>query len=85
MSPALIVVVPTYNEREMLPLFLDEFARTGGECLVVDDSSPDGTGELADELARERPWLHVLHRRTRAVWARRTGPGSPGRSSATTS
>ena len=62
MSPELIVVVPTYNEREMLPLFLDEFARTGGECLVVDDSSPDGTGELADELARERPWLHVLHR-----------------------
>ena len=46
MSPELIVVVPTYNEREMLPLFLDEFARTGGECLVVDDSSPDGTGEL---------------------------------------
>ena len=60
--PRAIVVVPTYNEREMLPLFLDEFARTGGECLIVDDSSPDGTGELADELARERPWMHVLHR-----------------------
>ena len=60
--PREIVVVPTYNEREMLPLFLDEFARTGAECLIVDDSSPDGTGELADELARERPWLHVLHR-----------------------
>ena len=60
--PRDIVVVPTYNEREMLPLFLEEFARAGGECLVVDDSSPDGTGELADELARERPWLHVLHR-----------------------
>ena len=60
--PRDIVVLPTYNEREMLPLFLEEFARTGGECLVVDDSSPDGTGELADELARERPWLHVLHR-----------------------
>jgi dolichol-phosphate mannosyltransferase len=60
--PRAIVVVPTYNEREMLPLFLDEFARTGGECLIVDDSSPDGTGELADELAQERPWMHVLHR-----------------------
>jgi dolichol-phosphate mannosyltransferase len=60
--PREIVVVPTYNEREMLPLFLDEFARTGGECLIVDDSSPDGTGELADELARDRSWLHVLHR-----------------------
>jgi dolichol-phosphate mannosyltransferase len=30
--------------------------------LVIDDSSPDGTGELAEELAAERPWLHVLHR-----------------------
>ena len=30
--------------------------------LVIDDSSPDGTGALADELAAERPWLHVLHR-----------------------
>jgi dolichol-phosphate mannosyltransferase len=60
--PSAIVVVPTYNEREMLPLFLAEFARTGGECLIVDDSSPDGTGELADELAQERPWMHVLHR-----------------------
>jgi dolichol-phosphate mannosyltransferase len=60
--PGEIVVVPTYNEREMLPLFLAEFAGTGAECLIVDDSSPDGTGEQADELARERPWLHVLHR-----------------------
>jgi dolichol-phosphate mannosyltransferase len=60
--PSEIVVVPTYNEREMLPLFLDRFARAGGECLIVDDSSPDGTGELADDLARDRPWLHVLHR-----------------------
>ena len=60
--PSEIVVVPTYNEREMLPLFLEQFARDGGECLIVDDSSPDGTGELADDLARDRPWLHVLHR-----------------------
>jgi dolichol-phosphate mannosyltransferase len=60
--PRAIVVVPTYNEREMLPLFLDEFVRTGRECLIVDDSSPDGTGELADELALERSWMHVLRR-----------------------
>jgi dolichol-phosphate mannosyltransferase len=60
--PREIVVVPTYNERQMLPLFLEEFAATGAECLIVDDSSPDGTGELAEELAGERPWLHVLHR-----------------------
>jgi dolichol-phosphate mannosyltransferase len=60
--PGEIIVVPTYNEREMLPLFLEQLAATGVECLIVDDSSPDGTGELADELAAERPWLHVLHR-----------------------
>jgi dolichol-phosphate mannosyltransferase len=57
-----IVVVPTYDERESLPLFLDRFEPTGMDLLIVDDSSPDGTGELADELARTRPWMHVLHR-----------------------
>ncbi len=57
-----IVVVPTYEERESLPLFLERFAATGMELLIVDDSSPDGTGELADALAAPRPWMHVLHR-----------------------
>ena len=57
-----IVVVPTYDEREALPLFVERFAPTGMELLVVDDGSPDGTGVLADELAGERPWMHVLHR-----------------------
>ena len=61
-SPRTIVVVPTYDERESLPLFLERFAPTGLELLIVDDSSPDGTGELADELAATRPWMHVLHR-----------------------
>lgn len=59
-----IVVVPTYDEREALPLFVERFAAaaTGMDLLVVDDSSPDGTGELADSLAAARPWMHVLHR-----------------------
>ena len=57
-----IVVVPTFDEREALPLFVERFAATGMELLIVDDSSPDGTGELADELALARPWMHVLHR-----------------------
>jgi dolichol-phosphate mannosyltransferase len=57
-----IVVVPTYDERESLPLLLERFAPTGLELLIVDDSSPDGTGDLADELAATRPWMHVLHR-----------------------
>ncbi|MBW3654266.1 MAG: polyprenol monophosphomannose synthase [Actinobacteria bacterium] len=57
-----IVVVPTYDERESLPIFVERFAPAGMELLVVDDSSPDGTGALADELAATRPWMHVLHR-----------------------
>jgi dolichol-phosphate mannosyltransferase len=57
-----IVVVPTYNEADALPRFVERFAATGLELLVVDDASPDGTGELADALAADRPWMHVLHR-----------------------
>jgi dolichol-phosphate mannosyltransferase len=57
-----IVVVPTYEEAEVLPLFVERFSATGLELLIVDDSSPDGTGELADQLAASRPWMHVLHR-----------------------
>jgi dolichol-phosphate mannosyltransferase len=57
-----IVVVPTYCEAEALPHFVDRFAPTGLELLIVDDASPDGTGQLADALAADRPWMHVLHR-----------------------
>ena len=60
-APA-IVVVPTYDERDALPLFVERFSASGMELLIVDDRSPDGTGELADSLAGERPWMHVLHR-----------------------
>jgi dolichol-phosphate mannosyltransferase len=61
-DPRTIVVVPTYDEREALPLFVERFAATGFHLLVVDDSSPDGTGELADALAAQRPWMRVMHR-----------------------
>ncbi len=57
-----IVVVPTYQEREMLPRFLQAFEGSGFHALVVDDGSPDGTGEWAEEYARGQPWLHVLRR-----------------------
>ena len=83
--PLEIVVVPTYNEREMLPLFLEEFARAGGECLIVDDSSPDGTGELADDLDATGPGSMCSTAPARKGWEPRTGPGSRGRSSAATS
>jgi dolichol-phosphate mannosyltransferase len=63
-----VIVLPTYNECDNLQRVVEaigaERARTPfpGDVLVVDDASPDGTGELADELAATHPWLHVLHR-----------------------
>jgi dolichol-phosphate mannosyltransferase len=66
-APALALVVPTYNERDRLPELVRAIFRayeTGGidgELVVVDDNSPDGTGALADELARSFP-IRVLHR-----------------------
>jgi len=59
-----LVVVPTYNERETLPdLAAAVLALSGGwRLLVVDDGSPDGTGELADELAHREARVSVLHR-----------------------
>ena len=59
-----VVVVPTYNERETLPSLAEAvLALPGGwRLLIVDDGSPDGTGELADEIARAEPRLSVLHR-----------------------
>lgn len=59
-----LIVVPTYNERGNLPELIQRLESVGLELdvLVVDDSSPDGTGELAEELSAERPWLKVMHR-----------------------
>jgi dolichol-phosphate mannosyltransferase len=61
-----LVCVPTYNERdnvEALVRALGEVIDTARDgVLVIDDGSPDGTGEIADRLAEELPWLAVLHR-----------------------
>ena len=59
-----IVVVPTYNEAENLPLLLPKILDRDQrlEALVVDDSSPDGTGRIADEFAAGDSRIHVLHR-----------------------
>lgn len=59
-----LVIIPTYNERENLPVVIDRLLRTPGlRVLVVDDGSPDGTGQLADALARSTNGrVSVLHR-----------------------
>lgn len=63
-----LVVTPTYNERESLPRLarrvLDSPADV--DLLIVDDDSPDGTGEWADELATTEPRVRVLHRPEKA-------------------
>ncbi len=63
------LILPTYNEIENLEAIAAAAAKAltgaapdGFRILVVDDGSPDGTGELADRLSREHDWLHVLHR-----------------------
>ena len=67
-SESVWVVLPTYNERDNLEPLVRAvrgvLAETAPDhtILVVDDSSPDGTGELADELARDDPHVQVLHR-----------------------
>jgi dolichol-phosphate mannosyltransferase len=65
------VTIATYNERDNLPLVIAQIAERapGLNVVVIDDASPDGTGEVADELARERPWLHVIHRQGKGGYA----------------
>ncbi len=62
---SVLVVVPTYDEAESLPILLPRLLASAPEAdvLVVDDASPDGTGEIAERLAASEPRLHVLHRR----------------------
>jgi dolichol-phosphate mannosyltransferase len=60
--PGAVVCLPTYNELENLPRVIDALEPFGVRALVIDDNSPDGTGELADRLAAERDWVSVLHR-----------------------
>jgi len=59
-----LVIIPTYNEARNLPQILPQVLAQDPriEVLVVDDGSPDGTGEMADEYSSREPRVHVLHR-----------------------
>ena len=58
-----LVIIPTYNERDTLPQIVPLVMQHDVRLLIVDDGSPDGTGEIADRLAREHaPRIDVLHR-----------------------
>ncbi|AKS33915.1 polyprenol monophosphomannose synthase [Mycolicibacterium goodii] len=68
-SQRTLVIIPTYNERENLPLIVGRVHNANPQVhiLVVDDGSPDGTGALADELALADPdRIHVMHRTSKA-------------------
>jgi dolichol-phosphate mannosyltransferase len=62
-----LVIIPTYNEAtnlpQIVPVVLAQDPRV--EVLVVDDNSPDGTGQLADEMVSTNPRVHVLHRQAK--------------------
>ncbi|MBL8633533.1 MAG: polyprenol monophosphomannose synthase [Myxococcales bacterium] len=59
-----LIIIPTYNERDNLKTLCDQVlaALPSADLLIVDDNSPDGTGQLADEMAAKNPRIQVLHR-----------------------
>ena len=67
MDERALVVIPTYNEAINVPQLvlqvLEQDRRL--EVLIVDDGSPDGTGQIADDMARANPRVHVLHRESK--------------------
>jgi dolichol-phosphate mannosyltransferase len=67
MGSETLVIIPTYNERENLPQILERLLNLPVllDVLVVDDNSPDGTGEIADQFAAKDARVKVLHRKTK--------------------
>ncbi|PKO21113.1 MAG: polyprenol monophosphomannose synthase [Chloroflexi bacterium HGW-Chloroflexi-1] len=74
---SLTVILPTYNERENIPILIERILRavhTPVQVLVVDDDSPDGTWQVVQEIAAREPRVRLLHRTTErgltsAIWA----------------
>jgi dolichol-phosphate mannosyltransferase len=68
MAERALVVIPTYNERLNLPLIIPQVLEQDPrlEALIVDDNSPDGTGQLADEMSAASSRVHVMHRPEKA-------------------
>lgn len=62
--PKSLVIIPTYNEKENISLIIPEVLSQHSciEVLVVDDGSPDGTGDIVDALSRENPRVHLIRR-----------------------
>ena len=58
-----LVIVPTYNEQDNLPGIVKALGKLPVDMLVVDDNSPDGTGDMADEFVEKHDYVHVLHRK----------------------
>jgi glycosyltransferase involved in cell wall biosynthesis len=58
------VIIPTYNESDNIVTLVEEIValQAVAHIIVVDDHSPDGTGQIADELAKHHPEVHVIHR-----------------------
>lgn len=64
--PRTLVIVPTYNEARALPVLLEQLAKLSVDVLVVDDDSPDGTGNIAAAFASSFPRIHILNRTAKA-------------------
>jgi dolichol-phosphate mannosyltransferase len=64
MGSGTLVIIPTYNERDNLPQVIERLMSlpVAVDILIVDDNSPDGTGQLADTMAAANKRVHVLHR-----------------------
>jgi dolichol-phosphate mannosyltransferase len=61
----IMIMIPTYNEAENIARLLTEILEyvPGVDILVVDDNSPDGTGQIVDKISSENPKVHILHRK----------------------